>query len=436
MRVACILFSHEVKLAEFAETCFRFSPQIALREPDALFIEIGKCKTLYSEDRFLARVQVLLRRFNYQAQIEIADTLPKSLTFARHPQKECLPRDFEELPLDALYDFGDPLRSDPIAQKSIRKMIEALERIGLKKIGDFRKLPTHQLPSRFGSLGLFCRQQMEEQAQFSWPHWTPPEILSEHSDLSPSEFCSHLEPLLFQAKELLDRVFSRLRGNCLRADRVQFSITLERHSRVKSPLRSWIFELILPQGSTHGFLPILQERLNRDLEVEPLESSVIAMKIDILSSSIGRDAQKNFFHSQEEHQEKMGSFFSQMEEFLGKGHVFWTAVNEHRFPEKSWNKLRNPQNPEEKKTNLDHRYPQRPTRIFQSPIPVTVIGNRIALKKRSLKIHRWSRVERISSDWINETPSRNYYCVELEGGTTLWVFTDPSHHSFIHGYYE
>src|SRR4051794_6903880 len=108
MRVACVLFHHEVRLAEFAQACVRFSPQISLRNPNAIFIEIGKCRNLYSEQSFIARLHVLLRRFNYQAQIEIADDIPSALAFARYGV-----RTMDDLPLDSLSYFGDPFGTDP-----------------------------------------------------------------------------------------------------------------------------------------------------------------------------------------------------------------------------------------------------------------------------------------------------------------------------------
>ena len=320
-----------------------------------------------------------------------------------------------------------------MGRKWVGKMIEALKRLGIKNVGHFKTLPVKQFPSRFGSIGLYCRQQIEGGMSLPWPHWEPPESFSERMELLSSEYCSNLEPLLFKAKEIIDRVFSRLRGKFLRADKVQVSIELEKYSTIQNPLRTWTFEFISPQGSTSGFLPILRERLNWDLQKEPIGSYVTAMKVEVISFSLGRDAQRNFFHSREERNEVMGSFFGQMEEFLGKGQVFWASVTEERFPEKSWVKKRNP---ELQTVSLIKRYPKRPTRVFKTPVPITVIQDRIVLKGQNYKVRKWSSVERLSLDWLDDVPSRNYYCVDLEKGTTLWVFTDPGHNYFLHGYFE
>lgn len=428
MKVACIFFQNSVPLAEFAEACLRFSPQIALREPNVIFIEIEKCQKLYTEQSFIVRLQVLLKRFQYLAVLKISYDIPSALALARYQAQH-----LEELPIQALCELGDPFGTDPVGRKSIEKMIEALKRLGIQTLKQFKTLPTEQFPSRFGSLGLFCRQQMDGLVHAPWPQWNPPEKFLERMELTHSESCSQIEPLLFKSKELLDRLFSRLRGRFLRADQLRFSIELEKYSFIQTPLRTWIFEFISPQGSTSGFLPILKERLYWDLQKKPIESDVIAISAEILITSKGFNSQKNFFHSYDERNEELGSFFGQMEEFLGKGQVFWAKITEERFPEKSWLRIRSP---EVQTVSLKKKYPKRPTRVFKSPIPISIVKNRIYLRRREYQIKNWSSVERLSLDWLNNVSSRNYYRVELEKGITVWVFTDSGHNYFLHGYYE
>lgn len=440
MRVACLQFSQELKLAEFAEACVRFSPQLSLREPNTLFIEIGKCRTLYSETSFIARAQVLLRRFGLTARIGIADDIPTAAVFARFGTpagagKSGGPVGIDSLPLEILTEYGDPFGRDPDGRQAILKMVDSLERLGIKTIAQFKTLPISHFPSRFGSLGLHCRQRLEDGGtqNLPWPHWEPPETFTERVELLPSEFCADLEPLLFKSKEILDRIFSRLRGRFLRADRMAVRLELEKYSTVKNPLRAWTFDFIAPQGSTVGFMPMLRERLNWDLQKEPIESYVIAMTVEVLAHSAGNANQNHFFHSRGDSKEEMGSFFGQIEEYLGKGQVFWAQVTEERLPETSWAKSRLP---DPGAVDLNGRYPRRPTRIFARPLSITVIQDRLVLKGRTYKIAQWSAVERLSLNWLDDSPARNYYQVDLDSGTRLWVFTDPGHHYFVHGYYE
>ncbi len=431
MRVACVLLSHQIepaRLLELAEAFLRFSPQIAIREPNIILIEIGKCKSLFSEISFSARSKVLLRKFEVEGKITISQDIPSSIALARY-----LVPAVDQLPIDALEDFGDPFGTDLNGRKSIAKMIESLKRLGIFTFSQFKTIPTSSIPSRFSGMGLYCRQRIEDASNIPWPYWKPPENYAEKVELLPSEYCSDIEPLLFKAKEILDRLFSRLRGRVLRAERIRFTLELEKYSTVASPIRQWNFEFITPLGSTLSFIPILRERLNWDLTKTPIESYVIAMSCEVLSTTLGHSAQRHFFHSREEYTEALGSLFGQLEEYLGKGHVFWTKTTEQRFPEKSWEKTRNKT---DESVDLHQKYPLRPTRVFKSPIPISIIHDRILFKGRAFRTIRWSCVERLSLDWLDNTPARNYYRVDLTEGRALWVFSDPGHHFFVHGYFE
>lgn len=439
MRVACFLFSEKISLAEFAQACLRFSPQIALREPNAIFLEIGRCKKIYSEATFLARAQVLLRRFNCSAKIALSDRIPTALSFAQYGVSEV-----DSLPIEAILNFMEPFNDRMTTRGSQQKenlkrgekMVDAFKRLGIHHLSEFKKLPTQQFPSRFGSLGLYCRQQVESQQPDLWPYWIPPEHWFENVEMLDSDYCYEIEPLIFKAKSVLDRLFSRLKGASLRVDRLELVMRQEKYSTVLEPLRKWVFEFIVPQGSTSGVLPIIRERLSWDLAQSPIQSSIIELSVEALTTSPGRDLQRNFFNLSDDLNEKMGSVFGQLEELLGEGQVFWASMTENRFPEKSWIKTKAVQQIASNELSLKERYPLRPTRILAAPVSISILQNKMSLKGRVENIKSFSPVERISSDWLDDFPPRNYHLIQLEQGTVLWVFQDSKQHYFLHGYYE
>lgn len=157
MRVACVYALSDLNIETWAQACLRFSPQISIRNPNILFVEIGKCRSIYSEASFLARVQVLLRRFQINARIAIDSDLPRALARARF---DC--ENVDALPVQALMDFGDPFGLDPKGRKSMEKMILALERLGIRTISDFKHIPASHLSSRFGKQALYSRQLLED----------------------------------------------------------------------------------------------------------------------------------------------------------------------------------------------------------------------------------------------------------------------------------
>ena len=428
MRVACVFFKKEVSVAAFAEACLRFSPQMAVREPNILLIEIGKCLKLYSELNFRHRLRILLDRFGHPAQIALADDIPTAMALAKFPQES-----LETLPLECLFDFADPFGNDDVGKKSLYKMVESLSHLGLKTLNDFKALPVSQVPSRFGALGYFCRSRIAEAGLMAWPLWRAPERIVEQITLLEHENYVELEPLLFRMKTALDRVFLRLCGKSLRADEIRITLDLEKYSSVLRPKRVWNFEFISPLGSTSTFLPILRERLSWDLQENPIESQVLAIHVEVLTASLRNDSQSDFFNAQNMESEKLGSFFGQIEEFLGKGKVYWSSVNEERYPEKSWQRLRFPSG---KSADIKDYYPKRPTRLLQSPVPLTMLDNKVFIKGKAYEIEKCSQVERLSLDWLNDMPARNYYEVDLKSGLTLWIFSDSSHHFFMHGYFE
>jgi len=144
MRVACFWFDHPVKISQVAESFLRFSPQICVRSNQAFFIEIGKCKQLYSESHFLARAKVLLNRFGVQAKLGFGLDITDSLTQAMY-QKNSV----DELPLEALLEFADPFQRDPVSRKSVQHLIHSFQDLGVQNVGQFKKLKVAELIARF-----------------------------------------------------------------------------------------------------------------------------------------------------------------------------------------------------------------------------------------------------------------------------------------------
>src|SRR4051812_5360754 len=71
-------------LEAFAEACLQLSPQLALRQNEAVFLEIGKCRNLISDEGVKLRLQVLARRFGLSGKIAIAQAPGWALARARY----------------------------------------------------------------------------------------------------------------------------------------------------------------------------------------------------------------------------------------------------------------------------------------------------------------------------------------------------------------
>ncbi len=460
-RIACVILKgagvggQPADLAAFAQACLRFSPQLALRGSEAVFLEIGKSRRLFSEESLRLRIHALARRFGAQARVAISSTAARALAEARYGGT---------LPLEALHDFASPFapaRKD--AKAAISKMIEKLGVFGVRDLNAFAQLPASSLASRFGETGVKLHTRIHPETEKfweeAWPGYSPPERLIERQVTSEE---SALEPLLFVMKSVIDRAMARLMGEGKRATLVRVHLELEKWSTLKSHAREWRISLHLPQGSTQGLLPILKERLDRELRREGLAAPVTAVSFEVLETVPGHGAQRHFFdhHDQfdpqgrtrisEEQMEAWNAIVGRLSHELGqndgKPQVFQAELTEDYKPEKSWIQVVNcVDSPDEPGAARAVRVFKRPSRLLSRPLPLHKQGVVLTTPKgERWGIRSWEGPERLSSGWWDETDSfcRDYYQVITLSGETLWIFQDresrdsPAAQLYLHGYFD
>ncbi|MGZ3691941.1 MAG: hypothetical protein ACXVAX_10585, partial [Pseudobdellovibrio sp.] len=337
MIVACIWLLKPYSTQKVAEVCLRFSPQICVRENEAVFIEIGKSKKLYSTDGFIARIKVLLRRLDVTASISLGQDITEALVRAKYQVHTT-----EQLPLKALIEFADPFNKDPVAQKYIHKMITAFDSLGITDFESFTKLPASDLVSRFGPIALLCKQRLNFETAIIWPYWKPLEVISEKTEFPYFEFYGELEPILFELKKHLDQIFQRLWARGLKAQKMTVKIYFETNSLNPNPFRQFNFEFLFAQSNTKGALNIIKERLARDFERKPITTPLEGLETTVTGTVKGHVGQKNLLHRHEEITEQRQALLGQLIEAHGHGNIFHVALTEDRRPEKSWIKVETP----------------------------------------------------------------------------------------------
>ncbi len=446
MRVACLALKNSAfslrQASDLAELCFKLSPQICLRKNEAVFVEIGKCRRLYSEDGFKARAQVLLRRLQQTAEITFADSIAEAWVLAKY--KTLQP---QFLPLVALIDFSDPFDQDFVLQKYIHKMISALTALGIKTITQFKQIPAAEISSRFGAAGLLCRQRLQPEMNIPWPFWKPEEIISEKVEFPYFEFYGELEPILFELKKQLDHIFQRLWARDLKAQRLQVKIFCEKGSQNPTPVRTYDFDFLYPQSVTKGALNIIKERLVRDFEKNRIRSPIEALETTVTGAVLGTSAQKNLLHNHDEVAEQRGSLLGQLAEIHGSENIFHAVLTEDRRPEKSWTKEITGRPREKKNNTLSDQtfktpYPIRPHYLLKVPEKIEVTAGYIHLRKKRYLILSWSEtVERLTGGWLDNPTNlkssfdRNYYQAQVEGPIGLFIFQTPDQKFYLHGYF-
>ena len=441
MRVACVLFDKNAPTSKIAEHFLRFSPQICIRKDEAIFVEIGKSRRLFRDDTFLARVQVILRKLKLSAKVTLGKDVTDSLALAKYGSR-CV----DDLPLNALVEFADPFDRDEVVTKQVQNLVVTFRDLGVKTIGDFKKIPVSELISRYGIIGRHCHQRIQMMDLIGWPLWAPEEKISEYKQFPYFEFYGELDPILFEMKTQLDQIFMRLKSREKRLTRLRVIITCEKSSAEPVPRKQFDFEFHSPQSEAKGTLRILKERLSRHFEKEPIRSPIEQIESHVLNTVPFGGAQRNIFGNEEEKFESINSLHNQLVEILGKDNVFQASLTEDRRPERSWQKLlASPHLKFEEESNIDiaNLIPERSTYLCRHPMKLEVTAGFVHIKGKRYRILNWnSDVERISGGWyekpnseIKNTFDRNYYQVEIEGHQRIVIFETPNRQFYLHGYY-
>lgn len=439
-RIACVLVKSRAPLYELAEACYRFSPQIAVRpqEPPgilgdrtmggAIFLEIGRCRNLYSEDSLLMRLGLLTQRFGALARVGFGNAVPEALAMARYGSTK-----LEKLPLEALHDYASPFHYNEDCFHKTAKLIDTMRLLGLSSIEDFMKLPTKSLASRFAAEGVELSLRLQGKSQLAWPRFTPPEQISEKAelhDLSEFQSCRELEPLLFIVKNLADRAMARLRGRAQRMASLEVVLDLERGKR------EWSLDLPVPQGSAAGLLPILRERLSFDLQRAPLDHAIVRVEITVTETAPAYRAQRDLFQAGETESEAWDALVGRLCQKLGKDRAFIAKPVDNYLPERAWARAL------EALDKLPADIPPRPVRMLRKPQPIKQEGHfLVQTPSKRWRITEWQGPERIAVEWWMDPQlegfKRDYYQVETEAGEKLWIFSVPSKPGYyLHGFFD
>lgn len=434
-RVACMLLKSRAPIIELAEACYRFSPQIAVRDNEAIFLEIGACRNLYTEHSLLMRLGVLAHRFGLMAQVGFGDTVPAALTSARFAGYQR-----QKIPLEALHDYAGPFGHDEETYGRVNSLIATMRMLGIETLEEFSRLPTKTLASRFGSAGVELSHRVNNRLPLAWPRFKPAEKICEKAELHElSEFpsCSSLEPLLFVIKNVADRAMARLRGRAQRLATLDILLDLEKGTR------QWKVELPVPQGSVAGLLPILRERLSFDFAREPLEQPIVRITLNVLETVPGHRSQRDLFNADGENAEAWDALVGRLCQKLGKDRAFVANPVDRYLPEKAWQRAL------EALDRLPTEIPPRPARILKKPQPLRQEGHYLvpastAQQARSIKrwrVSEWHGPERISVEWWMDPKlqgyNRDYFRLVTENGEQLWVFSVPSRPGYyLHGFFD
>jgi protein ImuB len=431
-RCACLFLPRtldERVVHALAEACHRFTPQVAVRGSEAVFLEIAGSRRLYPEGGLPARLNVLSHRFGIVPRVAFADDAPAALALARFNA-----RSEDELPLQAMHDYASPFEEDPDARVRVDAAIQALRRLGLSRLRELLQLPVESFASRFGRDVSSVAVYLRHRPPIAWPRFMPEETIVEESDLRDPETltaCADLGAALFVLEGLMDRAVARLWARARKASTLALVMELDDRRKLK-----WRVHLPFAQSSARGMLRILQERLSFDFQRHPLSSPVARLELTIAETVASSNGQRDFFSQKEEKAEALDALLGVLSARLGQDRVFHAQPADRHLPEGSW--TRQPRPGPARHLAL---VPSRPLRLLKRPEPLRISGDLLdcSSQGRSWEATGWQGPERITGEWWKDPElegfSRDYYRVATRSGERLWVFESRGLF-FLHGYFD
>ncbi len=425
MRVVCLYFEKPQDLKSIAEIFYSLTPQIVLRDNSAIFLEISKCKTLYSEKYFIHRATATLKKLNIDARISIANDIPTALSFAVYNTV-----DEVEIPIEALDFYFNPLlKEDP--SPALYKMIQTLQSLGIKTLNQFKNLSPKEISNRFGTLGIMSYLKAKGDYPIAWEEFVPSQVVEEKFYFDEESPADNLEPIYFRLRPLLDKITLRLRAQSKRIKQFEIIFKQEYSFGNEDPHYRVPILLQLPHLTNKIIFQITKERVDHMISIKPFQHRISEVSILVTETAPYSMKQKDIFdQKREENDESFYSFVSRVATKLGKKSVFFADLKESYSPEKSWQRSF-----DLPKTEVADHLPERPLRLLPHPIPVRFLDNKILYSKYCEEVLDRSNKEIILADWWDSPLERMYYKLFTSNGKKLWIYKS-SHGHFLHGIFD
>lgn len=410
-------------LAYLAQWAYQFTPNVSIKAPDCLLLEISGCIRLFKgRDALKQKIIQGLGDMGYTPFIGVNKTPLAALCHARSSVADNVGGDstgLDDLPVTHLQVDED--------------IIDSLRQMGITRIGELLKLPPDGLGRRFGSdfthyLARLTGKEPDPQKFINpEPHF--------HSDITFMSDVTDFSALTFPINRLLGEL-----GAFLKARQLCTSHLTWRLSHIKSRrTKSFSIYLANPENDQKIFRTLTQLKLEQIKDVEEVDT--IALTVNRFSST--RSHSGDLFHgtrlqqkdSQREHTDQL---LNMLYARLGSGTCFGLSLaNDHR-PEKAWRFVRMGQKDHKSALpNLKEPPIPRPVFLLNTPRPLAVIEGKPCLGGH-LELIRGP--ERIDFGWWDEATmaqplTRDYYIARKRSGALCWVFNHAGRW-YLHGIFS
>ncbi len=427
-----------------AQWAMWFSPIVAVDPPDGLFMDITGCTHLFDGVRgMVEHIGASVNRLGLACRVAAAPTFGCAWAVARFGRRER-----SVVPDGRVRDAMGmlPVRSLRVDEA----IVEALEEVGVERVGHVLDLPRSQIPARFGDEVL----RRLDQALGEAFEVIEPERLVEVPRIvrifdGPTTHGESIDTAVRTALEALcddlacsERGIRSLRIELSRSDcpPVHMRIMLARASRDVAHLWS----LIRPRlERTHlGFgvegVMLTASRTQRIRHEQAGLGASRGRQWGVAGDSLVTNAQAH---------RQIAELVDAMVNRLGAGQVVRVDAIESHVPEQAFRRV-GVMEARERATNAaggeSHPPPDRPSVLFDRPEPARVMAltpdgpvHRLTWRGADRHVVSCLGPERIAPEWWRASPgamTRDWFKVQVDHGLWLWLFHDVgAGRWFVHG---
>jgi protein ImuB len=414
-----------------AEWCQRFSPLVAVQEPDSLLLDITGCGPVFGGEHKLAETALFqLRQRGYFTRVAVADTPAGAWAIAHFHAHGCQ--------VVSPGKQREVLAALPVAALRLPpETCLTLRELDIRHIGQLLELPRSLLPSRFGRQMLRCLDQaLGDVADPLIPEgFTEPAEESWTFDF-PCADCRLLERVV---EQLLQQLLAKLHVRQLGVQ--QFSCSMQHAGAEQQCLR---IGLLKPSQS----LKYLMELTRLHLDRAHLTREVTGVTVRALTAPVPCRQQRLFGEDAwSERDKRFPALVDVLSSRLGKEAVLRPLLQADAQPEYSWRyepwldqRLTGPVPSAGDGARRSDLF--RPPRLIRPPAPVRAVSVfpngppvRFEWKRQSLAVARYWGPERIETGWWRDADvRRDYYLVETASAERFWLFRlIDQERWFVHG---
>jgi protein ImuB len=421
-------------LASIADWAERYTPLVALDPPDGLMLDIAGCAHLFGGEAALATDMIArLESQGFAARAAIADTPGAASAAARFAEASAADRSDRPaiVPPGGAAAMLSPL---PLAALRLdRDTVSAMDRVGLKRIGQIIGAPRAPLAARFG-LSLIRRldQALGQEEEAISPRRPAPAMIAERRFAEPiareediAATLSSLAATLSKSLEAraegarlfeltlfrVDGVVSRIAVGAsrpIRAPRLVLDLFREKFAGLGDAIDAGFgFDMIRLAICQSAPADPAQIDLTGDASAE----ADLGALIDRIGARLGPDRIGRIL-AKDSHIPERAAMFQTSEEALSRG-------EEDRRSDREANNT----------SSID-----RPLRLFARPEPVEAIAEvpdgppvHFRWRRALYRVARSEGPERIAPEWWRDGGddlTRDYFRVEDATGHRFWLYRE------------